>query len=95
MWARRIGGPLIAAVVIGFQWLLKLKFVIFAIAKFGFVTTAADGVLSIGAYTLLWGWQFAVLFVLLLFVHEPGHAIWMRGRAFLRARPCSSRSWAP
>ena len=78
IWARRIGGPLIAAVVIGFQWILKLKFVIFAIAKFGFVTTALTGVLSIGAYTLLWGWQFAVLFVLLLFVHELGHALWMR-----------------
>ena len=78
MWARRIGGPLIAAVVIGFQWILKLKFVIFAIAKFGFVTTALTGVLSVGAYTLLWGWQFAVLFVLLLFVHELGHALWMR-----------------
>ena len=46
MWARRIGGPLIAAVVIGFQWILKLKFVIFAIAKFGFVTTALTGVLD-------------------------------------------------
>ena len=26
--------------------------------------------LSIGAYALLWGWQFAVGFVILLFVHE-------------------------
>src|SRR5207344_106237 len=35
-------------------------------------------VISVGAYTLLWGWKFAVLFVLLLFVHEAGHALWMR-----------------
>jgi Zn-dependent protease len=28
---------------------------------------------SIGAYALLWGWQFAVGFVLLLLVHELGH----------------------
>jgi Zn-dependent protease len=28
---------------------------------------------SIGAYALLWGWKFAVGFVLLLFVHELGH----------------------
>ena len=33
---------------------------------------------SVGAYTLLWGWQFALLFVLLLFVHELGHAIQLR-----------------
>ena len=78
MWARRIGGPLVAAVVFGFQWILKLKFVLFAAAKFGFVTTAVTMVISVGAYTLLWGWKFAVLFVLLLFVHEAGHALWMR-----------------
>jgi Zn-dependent protease len=78
MWARRIGGPVVAAVVFGFQWLLKLKFLIFAVAKFGFVTTAITMVVSVGAYTLLWGWKFAVLFVVLLLVHELGHALWMR-----------------
>jgi Zn-dependent protease len=78
MWARRIGGPLIAAAVLGFQWILKLKVVLFAIAKFSFVTTALTMVVSVGAYTLLWGWQFAALFVLLLFVHELGHALWLR-----------------
>ncbi len=77
-WARRLGGPLIAVVVIGFQWILKLKLVILAIAKFSFVTTAFTMVLSVGAYTLLWGWRFAALFVLLLFVHEIGHALWMK-----------------
>ena len=30
---------------------------------------------SIGAYALLWGWQFAVGFVLLLLVHELGHVV--------------------
>ena len=35
-------------------------------------------VVSVGAYTLLWGWPFAALFVLLLFVHELGHALWLR-----------------
>jgi Zn-dependent protease len=78
MWARRLGGPLIAAVVFGFQWILKLKLVFLAIAKFSFVTTALTGIISVGAYALLWGWRFAVLFVLLLFVHELGHALWLR-----------------
>ena len=31
--------------------------------------------ISIGAYALLWGWQFAVGFVLLLLVHELGHVL--------------------
>jgi Zn-dependent protease len=78
MWVRRIGGPIIAAIVVGFQWILKLKLVFFAIAKFSFVTTAVTMVISVGAYALLWGWQFAALFVLLIFVHELGHALWLR-----------------
>jgi Zn-dependent protease len=77
-WARRIGGPIIAAIVFGFQWLLKLKLLLFAVAKIGFVSTAVTMVISVGAYTLLWGWPFAALFVLLLFVHELGHALWLR-----------------
>ena len=31
--------------------------------------------LSIGAYALLWGWQFMIGFVILLFVHELGHVL--------------------
>jgi Zn-dependent protease len=77
-WARRIGGPIVAAVVFGFQWLLKLKLVLFALLKFGFVTTALTMVVSVGAYTLLWGWRFAAIFVVLIFVHELGHALWLR-----------------
>ena len=78
MWARRIFGPIAAALVLGFQWVLKLKFLLFAVAKLSFLTTAVTMVISVGAYALLWGWRFAALFVLLLFVHELGHALWMR-----------------
>ena len=31
--------------------------------------------LSIGAYALIYGWRFAVGFVLLIFVHEAGHLV--------------------
>src|SRR3989442_591658 len=34
--------------------------------------------LSIGAYAMEWGWLFAVGFVLLIFVHEIGHAVALR-----------------
>ena len=33
---------------------------------------------SIGAYALIWGWKFAVGFVLLLLVHEMGHVFQLR-----------------
>jgi len=40
--------------------------------------TLATMLLSIGAYAVEWGWLFAVGFVLLIFVHEMGHAVAMR-----------------
>ncbi len=78
MWPRRVFGPIVAASWSASSGSLKLKFLIFAVAKFGFVTTPLTMVVSVGAYTLLWGWRFAALFVLLLFVHELGHALWLR-----------------
>jgi Zn-dependent protease len=40
--------------------------------------TLATMLLSIGAYALEWGWAFAAGFVLLIFVHEMGHAVALR-----------------
>lgn len=40
--------------------------------------TLATMLLSIGAYAMEWGWLFAAGFVLLIFVHEMGHAVAMR-----------------
>jgi Zn-dependent protease len=53
--------------------LTKLKF-----AK-AFIT-AGTMVLAIGGYTLVFGWPFAVGFVLLIFAHEMGHYVAARQR---------------
>jgi Zn-dependent protease len=55
--------------------LWKLKFVVAAIFKFKLFTVAGSMLVSIAAYALLWGWQFAIGFVLLLLVHELGHVL--------------------
>ena len=55
--------------------LLKFKAAILIVFKLKLFATAATMVASIGAYTMLWGWRFAVGFVLLLFVHECGHVL--------------------
>jgi Zn-dependent protease len=68
---RKLAAPLI---LIG-AFLAKFKYILFAIFKFKVVTTSLSMVLSIGAYSLLWGWKFALGFVALLFVHEAGHAL--------------------
>ena len=68
---RRLWAPIAA---VGFA-LWKFKFVFAAVFKLKFFTTAASMFVSIGAYALIWGVPFAVGFVLLLLVHEAGHAL--------------------
>jgi Zn-dependent protease len=84
---RRLWAPIAA---VGF-FLWKLKFVFAAIFKFKLFTIAGSMLVSIGAYALLWGWQFAVGFVLLLLVHELGH-VWEAKRQGL---PVSAPMFIP
>lgn len=61
--------------------LLKFKSLL-ALAKFGKIfTTTGTMLLSIWVYATLWGWKFATGFVVLMFVHEMGHALvlWRKG----------------
>src|SRR5262249_15593407 len=55
----------------------KLK-VLAALAAVMKLQTLATMLLSIGLYATEWGWQFAAGFVLLIFVHELGHALVLR-----------------
>ncbi len=48
-----------------------LKFKAVLISSLSFIA-------SVGVYTLFWGWKFALVFTLLIFVHEMGHALFMR-----------------
>jgi Zn-dependent protease len=62
----------------------KLKAVLLLLPKLKLFTTSASMLVSIGAYTLIWGLPFAVGFVLLLLVHEMGH-VWQARREGLEA----------
>jgi Zn-dependent protease len=54
--------------------MLKLILLILTSAKFGkILLTVGTMALSILAYSLVFGWTYAVGFVLLIFVHEMGH----------------------
>jgi Zn-dependent protease len=65
-----------------------------ALAKFGavlfkikaFVVVGSMAV-SIAAYASLWGWKYAVGFVLLILVHEMGHVIVLRARGIKASAP--------
>ena len=66
--ARRIWAPVAA---VG-AFLLKFGAIFF---KLNFVVVALSMIVSIGGYALLWGWQFALGFVALIFCHEMGHVL--------------------
>ena len=75
---RKLAGPLIAVGLILLKFGAKLKAVLLLLPKLKFLTTSASMLVSIAAYALIWGWKFAVGFVLLLLVHEVGHVIQLR-----------------
>src|SRR6185369_11658058 len=55
----------------------KLKFVLLPLLKFFPILLKSGGtmLLMVWVYTQMWGWQFALGFVLLLLVHETGHLL--------------------
>jgi Zn-dependent protease len=71
---RGLGGVLAALAALA----AKGKALLLLLPKLKLLTTSGSMLVSIGAYTLIWGWQFAVGFVVLLFVHEMGHVIQLR-----------------
>jgi Zn-dependent protease len=68
---RRLWAPIVA---VGFI-LWKFKAVALAVFKFKLFTVAGSMLVSLAAWTLLYPWQVALGFVLLIFVHEMGHVL--------------------
>jgi Zn-dependent protease len=81
--AKKLWAPIAA---LGFLvW--KFKAVALVVFKLKVFTTSASMLVSIGAYTLIWGWKFAVGFVLLLLVHELGHVFELRRQGVPASAP--------
>ena len=70
-------GPIGVVLVMIANFFGKIKFLLLPILKFGLPVLKTGGtmILSIWVYGSMWGWKFAVGFVLLIFVHECGHLI--------------------
>jgi len=66
---KKLLAPIGVGIAVFFKYLVKLKFLL------PVLKTGGTMLLSIGAYAIAWGWQFAVGFVLLIFIHECGHLI--------------------
>jgi Zn-dependent protease len=81
---RRTFGPAIAAIV---AFLAKLKSILILLPKLKLLTTAGTMLVSIAAYATIWGFQFAIGFVVLLLVHEMGHVIALRREGIRASAP--------
>jgi Zn-dependent protease len=73
--------------VIGLLILKWGKAVLLLLPKAKLLTTSGTMLVSIGAYSLIWGWKFALGFVLLLLVHEMGHVIQLRREGIEASAP--------
>ncbi len=75
---RRAGGWIVAGGLVALKFGAKLKVLLLLLPKLKLFTTSASMLVSIGAYSLIWGWRFALGFVLLLLIHELGHVFQLR-----------------
>jgi Zn-dependent protease len=86
-WYKRAGGGVVALVLVIVKFAAKIKVVLLLLPKLKILTTSGSMLVSVAAYSLIWGWKFAVGFVLLLFVHEMGHVIQLRREGIAASAP--------
>jgi Zn-dependent protease len=80
---RKLWAPIAAVGLLIF----KFKAAILAIFKLKIFVTSASMLVSIAAYAWIWGWRFAVGFVLLLLLHELGHVLELRRQGVPASAP--------
>jgi Zn-dependent protease len=67
--------------------LTKLKALLLLLPKLKLLTTVGTMLVSVAAYSFVFGWPFAAGFVLLLLVHEMGHVIQLRREGVKASAP--------
>ena len=84
---KRAGGAIAAAALVIFSYGAKLKGLLLLLPKLKLLTTSATMLVSVAAYALIWGWKFALGFVVLLLVHEMGHVFQLRREGIEASAP--------
>jgi Zn-dependent protease len=82
--AKKFLGPILIAVI---AFASKAKAILLLLPKIKVLSTSATMLVSIAAYSLIWGWAFAAGFVILLLVHEMGHVIQLRREGIEASAP--------
>src|SRR5436305_1617118 len=83
----RIGGAVAAAGALLANFFAAIKGLILLLPKLKVLASAGTALVSVAAYSLWWGWPFAVGLVVLLFVHEMGHVIALRREGVAASAP--------
>jgi Zn-dependent protease len=84
---KRIGSGLAAAGAAIAKFFAAIKGLILLLPKVKLLTTTGTALVSVAAYSLFFGWEFAAGFVLLLFVHEMGHVFQLRREGIQASTP--------
>ncbi|HTW41683.1 MAG TPA: site-2 protease family protein [Solirubrobacteraceae bacterium] len=84
---KRIGSGLAAAAALIAKFFAAIKGVLLLVPKTKLLLTLGTALVSVVLYSLVFGWWFAVGFVVLLFVHEMGHVIQLRREGIRATAP--------
>jgi Zn-dependent protease len=84
---KRISSALAAIGAVIAKFFAAIKSLVLLLPKLKLLTTSGTALVSVAAYSLFWGWEFAVGFVVLLFLHEMGHVIALRREGIKASTP--------
>lgn len=84
---RRAGSAIAGAGALIAKFAAQLKALLLLLPKAKLLLTAGTALVSVAAYSLFWGWEFAVGFVVLIFIHEMGHVIQLRRQGISASAP--------
>jgi Zn-dependent protease len=83
-WLKRKLGATGAALA---ALIAKIKLILLALPQLKLLITFGSMFVSVAAYSLLFGWTFALGLVLLIFIHEMGHVIQLRREGVKASAP--------
>jgi Zn-dependent protease len=81
---RRTFGPVVAAII---AFIAKFKAILLLLPKLKLFASTGTMLVSIAAYSFVFGWPFAFGFVALLLIHEMGHVIQLRREGIKSSLP--------
>jgi Zn-dependent protease len=84
---KRMGSIVAGLIALIAKFGVAIKALFVALPNLKLLTTAGTALVSVAAYSLFWGWEFAAGFVVLLFIHEMGHVLQLRREGIRASAP--------